>query len=202
MRKLFLNIVPSNNRDIHYISRDFEIFKELGFRFLLSYFVYSDVKNGDDVEFVTVLGNTGEQLAAYEAYKDEITNILKNRTERIHFTEIKIEDKFKVYPYAKIFKQIALLLKSDDCLYVDLTDGTKPFSTALLLAANYLDKITNEDGCVEQLVYSEATEETSNNNTRIVYDVTTLLYLNELVSSAKHGQKNQYDELLKMMIAD
>lgn len=195
-------LTPTN-----YISEDFAL-GDQNFAFPLSYVINNEVQSGDDVEIITAVergaGNVQQAGENYSKFQNEVTALLGERQVTPHFTEITIDKEFENQTFTKFFKDIALLINSNDLIYADVTFGMKVYTLSMFIALAYAVKAA-DDTELRCVLYSQrytGTDAAAEKNTAKLYDMTSLFYLNAIAGNAKAGQKQDLDNLFKMIISE
>ena len=203
MRKVFLSASLISKMDpekpTKYISDDFELSPN-NYQFPLSYLIDENVEEGDKVVIITAVTQTETPMQNYEAYKQEVLNIVKDKKIDIEFVEIKQTIEFDSLTFNQFFKEVANLIQDNDIIFTDITFGMKCYSISMFIALAYATKAGQNidlDTIIYAQKYSGNREEgiTSKN-----YDLTGLFSLNTLASNARTGQKKDLDNLLDFII--
>jgi len=203
MRKVFLSASLISKMDpekpTKYISDDFELSSN-NYQFPLSYLIDENVEEGDKVIIITAVTQTETPMQNYEAYKQEVLNIVKDKKIDIEFVEIKQTIEFDSLTFSQFFKEIANLIQDNDQLYVDFSFGMKPYTISMFVAVAYAEKAArNVD--VDTIIYAQ--KYSGNKEEGIiskVYDITGLFYLNAIAGNARPGQKHGLDKALGLII--
>lgn len=203
MRKVFLSASLISKMDpekpTKYISDDFKLSSN-NYQFPLSYLIDENVEEGDKVVIITAVTQTETPMQNYEAYKQEVLNIVKDKKIDIEFVEIKQTIEFDSLTFSQFFKEIANLIQDNDQLYVDFSFGMKPYTISMFVAVAYAEKAArNVD--VDTIIYAQ--KYSGNKEEGIiskVYDITGLFYLNAIAGNARPGQKHGLDKALGLII--
>ena len=214
MRKVFVSIMllgtlkPTQSSDsTQYVSDDFVIGEEQ-FNFPISYLINNEVKPGDEVEIITAVehGEGGVHTAVknYHIFVKEVQDILAERDVKLHFTEVEINKKFEDNTFTRFFRNIAELLYDNDVIYADFTFGMKAYSLSMFIALAYAVRAAKnvELRCLLYAQKYTGTDDAAEKNTSELCDITSLFYLNDIAGNAQAGQKQELDEIMRMIIKD
>ena len=132
----------------------------------------------------------------YKRFREQLRKCLPE----IHckITEIRIKYDESVQAHLHTFAKLIEHIQEDDTLYADITFGTKPLPIVEIMALNYALRI-KKNVKVECLSYGA---KNFNTDALAVYDVTSLLYMDEAINSmAKMGVENpleMIEDILKL----
>ena len=206
MRKVFLSIMLLGDiKPTRYISEDFML-GEQHYDFPLSYLVENEVQAGDEVEIITAVehgeGDVQTSVNNYKKYMEEIKRILANCGVTPHFTEVVTSKRFEDKTFTRFFKNVSSLLQEDDEIYADFTFGMKAYSLSMFIALAYAVKAARNID-LRCLLYAQkytGTDAAENKNTSELCDITSLFYLDAIAGNARSGQKEELDEVMKLII--
>lgn len=206
MRKVFLSIMLLGDiKPTRYISEDFML-GEQHHDFPLSYLVENEVQAGDDVEIITAVehgeGDVQTSVNNYKKYCEEIKQILANCGVTPHFTEVVTSKRFEDKTFTRFFKNVSSLLQEDDEIYADFTFGMKAYSLSMFIALAYAVKAARNID-LRCLLYAQkytGTDAAENKNTSELCDITSLFYLDAIAGNARSGQKEELDEVMRLII--
>lgn len=206
MRKVFMSIMLLGSiKPTQYISEDFML-SEQHYDFPLSYLIENEVQAGDEVEIITAVehGEGAVQTAInnYDKYMCEVKKILANCGVEPHFTEVITSKKLEDKTFTKFFKKITSLLEEDDEIYADFTFGMKAYSLSMFIALAYAVKAAHNID-LRCLLYAQkytGTDAAENKNTSELCDISSLFYLDAIAGNARAGQKEELDEVMRLII--
>lgn len=206
MRKVFLSIMLLGDiKPTRYISEDFML-GEQHYDFPLSYLVENEVQAGDEVEIITAVehgeGDVQTSVNNYKKYMEEIKRILANCGVTPHFTEVVTSKRFEDKTFTRFFKNVSSLLQEDDEIYADFTFGMKAYSLSMFIALAYAVKAARNID-LRCLLYAQkytGTDAAENKNTSELCDITSLFYLDAIAGNARSGQKEELDEVMRLII--
>lgn len=208
MRKVFMSsMLLQRIKATKYISEDVVIGEEQ-FNFPISYLINNEVKPGDEVEIITAVehGAGAVQTAVdnYHIFMEEVQAILTERSVKLHFTEVETNKKFADKTFTRFFRNIAELLHDNDLIYADFTFGMKAYSLSMFIALAYAVRAA-KNAELRCLLYAQkytGTDDQNSKDTSELCDITSLFYLNDIAGNAYAGQKQELDEIMRMIIRD
>lgn len=183
-----------------YISDDLKL-SEKKYKFPLTYLMESDIDLDDNVLVVTIVQmDKGAKFNSnYEAYKEEVSEVLGAKKANAEFVCLKESVEFTSRSFHLAFKQVAEVLKDEDFIYMDFSFGSKPYALSMFVACTYGIKACC-DADIAAVIYAEPYSKESSCSK--IYDLTGLFYLNELSGTAQPGEKHGLDNLLSFIMKD
>ena len=154
------------------------------------------VEEGEEITVITVVADYENTLKNYEALKMEIKKIEEEKSIKIHLKEVKIPNDNQLKVQLDVFGQLIDYISDEDKLYCDITYGTKVMNQVLNMGINYGYRVCKDviPGCI---VYGEKDHNTGEMK---IYDITSLIYLDEIVRvAAESGISNPKNAIKKMM---
>lgn len=214
MRKVFISAMPEAllaQKQISYISQDYDFdFDSKKYDFALSYFVDEQVKGSEDILFITLIkpnqyknhiqDNFSEEN--YTKYQNEIKQIINTKTNvNASFKKISCNEQFDGgHNIHVIFRDLVALINEDDTIFMDFTDGEKPYSLTMALATTTAISLCKNSELSEAIYCRE------NRQKREVQEIHTISGLGIMLSLAKEqfrpGEKQAFDTCLKTIIRD
>lgn len=208
MRKVFISTIKMKKEEQAPVfqSRDFDLGDKKFFA-PISYLMDANLEAGDDVLVLTGVTDTDVPRENYEHHlKPELQRILE--AHQVHYqiqevkepdidTEREIQDSLT---FSEFFRAIADCLQDGDRIYADMTYGMKCYTLGMFIAMAYAAK-AGVDVDVERMIYAQFYKgEKETPATSDIIDITSLFYINTMVSNAASGQKKSMDNFLKLMI--
>ena len=154
------------------------------------------VEEGEEITVITVVADYENTLENYEALKMEIKKIEEEKSIKVHLKEVKIPNDNQLKVQLDVFGQLIDYISDEDKLYCDITYGTKVMNQVLTMGINYGYRVCKDviPGCI---VYGEKDHNTGEMK---IYDITSLIYLDEIVRvAAESGISNPKNAIKKMM---
>ena len=205
MRKVFLSIMLLGQlKHTDYVSEDMEVAGK-HYEFPVTYLLANNAGSGEKVTVITAVEHADGPVHTaednYELFKQEATQALQANQATAEFIEIPTTKDFDSMTFSAFFQNVADLLQDGDELYADITFGQKPYSIALFVALAYAVRAARGAELM-QLIYSQrytGSDIPNDKNVSCLYELTNLFYLNEVAATAKPGQKENLDLLLKLI---
>lgn len=183
-----------------YISEDFELHGRQ-FMFPITYIVKNNAESGDEIEIATVMEKGTEErhkaLDNYKLFKDEINMVLAENGATAVFKEIYIENTFDTKSSKKYFKEIVDCIGEGDTVFADITFGIKIYSISMFVALNYAVQGT-KNADLDTVIYAwkyNSSVKAELAKKSVIYDVTSLFYLNALSGKVSDGERAVTDKL-------
>ena len=201
MRKVFLAMTMLGKvMTTKYISDDYDL-GDARFDFPLSYIAKKNIKENDQVVFVTALGDGEVEKQNYEKFKDEIVAISKLKNVEPQFVKVDAGSEFDSLTFNLFFRKIFDLLQEDDRIYMDITFGMKPYTLSMFIAMAFAAKVS-ENIHVEEVVYSQKYTGAGADgvSTSKLYDLSSIFYLNSIGGNLQTGKRKDAEQLLDFLI--
>ena len=208
MQKVFISPIKMKKAEQAPVfqSRDFDLGDKKFFA-PISYLMYANLESGDDVLVLTGVTDTDVPRENYEQHlKPELQRILEAHHVTYQIQEVKepdidtereIQDSLT---FSEFFRAVADCLQDGDRIYADMTYGMKCYTLGMFIAMAYAAK-AGVDVDVERMIYAQFYKgEKETPATSDIIDITSLFYINTMVSNAASGQKKSMDNFLKLMI--
>lgn len=110
---------------------------------------------------------------------------------------VEIESDEMVSTHAETFQKLLKYADNEDELYVCMTYGTKPLSTAVVMVAQYAYRV-KRNTLLSCVVYGGMDHETGKG---VVYDVTALIQLNEIVHTLAEQKIQNPEKMIEMILS-
>lgn len=133
--------------------------------------------------------------ANYDRFKEQLSKNLSNVNYKINEITIKYDESVETHlnTFIKIIEQI----NEGDIIFADITFGTKPLPIIEIMALNYALRIKKDVsvGCLSYGAFNFNSGEMS------VFDVTSLLYMDELVNNMAKMNVDNPIEMIKGILS-
>lgn len=132
--------------------------------------------------------------ANYERFKTQSAKVLSGIDFRINEISIRYDESVEAHlnTFARLIEQI----NEGDTVFADITFGTKPLPIIEIMALNYALRV-KKDVTVECLSYGELN---FNSYDLEIYDVTSLLYMDEIINNIAKMDVDDPLEIIKSML--
>lgn len=163
-------------------------------------------EDNEEVEIITVYTDDPEictdkergidiSKANYDRFKEQLSKNLSNVNYKINEITIKYDESVETHlnTFIKIIEQI----NEGDIIFADITFGTKPLPIIEIMALNYALRIKKDVsvGCLSYGAFNFNSGEMS------VFDVTSLLYMDELVNNMAKMNVDNPIEMIKGILS-
>lgn len=153
-------------------------------------------EKGEEITIVTVVSDYENTKANYETLKKAIDELADKKGFKVDYREIKIPYDNSLEVQLNVFSQLMDNISDGDKLFCDITYGTKVTNQILTMGVNYGYRVCKDviPGCI---VYGE---KDFNTNQMKIYDITSLIFLDEIVRiSAESRISNPTNMIKKFM---
>lgn len=154
------------------------------------------VEKGEEIMIITVVSDYENAIANYETFKDEVNKLADEKSFKVNFKEINIPNDNRLKIQLDMFEELIDYISDENKLYCDITYGTKVMNQVLTMGINYGYRVCKDviPGCI---VYGEKDHNTGEMK---IYDITSLIYLDEIVRvAAETGISNPKKAIKTMM---
>ena len=155
------------------------------------------VEKGEEIELITIVAEYENAEYHYELLKNEIEDLSKKKGFRYRKPrEVRVPYNNAINTELELFGKLIDCTSDGDTLYTCITYGSKPFPLIQIMALNYAYRIRKNVsiGCI---VYGELEH---NNNKGKVYDITSLLYIDEAVRLFAEQKIKNPTDLIKNLL--
>lgn len=176
----------NNNPDLEYGLTEFPIIPVIN--------AYAE--KGEQIEIVTVISDYENSKANYEKLKTEVEELSKIKGFEYNMKEIITAYNDELDTQLDMFGRLIDVTADDDILYADITYGSKVMTQVLNMALNYGYRIHNNValGCIVYGKYNHL------DNTGIIYDQTSLSYMDEIVRVLAESKIKNPAEKIKNLL--
>ncbi len=142
------------------------------------------VEPGEDTVLVPVIVDAEPEKSNYETLKTQLAEVCRLRgLNPPEIREVRIDPSQEVTVQAASFQKLIDCAEEDDELFADMTFGTKPQSTVLMMAVQYAYRI-KKNTSISRIVYGEVVRPNPKDDSTwygLVYDMTALIRMDEIV---------------------
>ncbi|WP_024861862.1 TM1812 family CRISPR-associated protein [Ruminococcus flavefaciens] len=178
---------PANNPSLGYD-------KETRFPIIPTINAYTE--NGEEIELINIFCNHENAKINYVPMKKEIDCISEEKNLKIVERTIDVPFNSSLEIQFKIFSELISFTNDNDMLFCDITYGTKVMNQVLTMAINYGYTIHN-DVTIGCMVYGEYDFV---KKIPIIYDITSLIYLNEIVKILADNKVSDPEKKIKAFL--
>lgn len=154
------------------------------------------VEEGEQIEVITIVSEYENAEYNYELLKDELETLSKKKGFTYALKEIRIPYNNAIDTELELFSKLIDCTNDEDTLYACITYGSKPFPLIQIMALNYAYRIRKNVsiGCI---VYGGVNH---NNKKMEIYDITSLLYIDETVRLMAEQKVENPTDLIKNLL--
>lgn len=154
------------------------------------------VEQGEDIELITIVSDYENAEYNYGLLKEEIEALSRKKGFRYTLKEVRVPYNNAINTELELFGKLIDCTADGDTLYACITYGSKPFPLIQIMALNYSYRIRKNVsiGCI---VYGAKDH---NNGNMEVYDITSLLYIDEAVRLMAEQKVENPTELIKNLL--
>ena len=150
----------------------------------------------EEIEVITIVSDYENAEYNYGLLKEEIDALSQKIGFKYTLKEVKIPYNNAIDTELELFSKLIDCTEDNDTLYACITYGSKPFPIIQIMALNYAYRIRKNVsiGCI---VYGAMNH---NNGAMEVYDITSLLYIDETVRLMAEQKIENPTELIKNLL--
>lgn len=154
------------------------------------------VEKGEDIELITIVSDYENAEYNYGLLKEEIEALSQKKGFRYTLKEVRVPYNNAIDTELELFGKLIDCTEDGDTLYACITYGSKPFPLIQIMALNYAYRIRKNVsiGCI---VYGAKDH---NNGNMEVYDITSLLYIDETVRLMAEQKVENPTDLIKNLL--
>ena len=154
------------------------------------------VEKGEDIEIITIVSDYENAEYNYGLLKEEIEALSQKNGFRYNLKEGRVPYNNAIDTELELFGKLIDCTADGDTLYACITYGSKPFPLIQIMALNYAYRIRKNVsiGCI---VYGAKDH---NNGSMEVYDITSLLYIDETVRLMAEQKVENPTDLIKNLL--
>lgn len=141
------------------------------------------VENGEEFAVVVVVTNTEDCKKNFKVFESELNAVCQRRGIVCReIQQVEIEEDQRVAAHVTTFQKLIDYVDDDDELFCCMTFGTKPLSTAVMMAVQYAYRV-KKNTSISCIVYGEIARPDKNPESWYgrVYDETALIQMDEIV---------------------
>lgn len=154
------------------------------------------VKQDEEIEIITIISDYENAEYNYGLLKEEIETLSKKKCFKYTLNEVRVPYNNAINTELELFGKLIDCTADGDTLYACITYGSKPFPLIQIMALNYAYRIRKNVsiGCI---VYGAKDH---NNENMEVYDITSLLYIDEAVRLMAEQKVQNPTDLIKNLL--
>ena len=155
------------------------------------------VDEGEEIELITIVSDYENAEYNYGLLKEEIESLSKKKGFKYTLKEVRVPYNNEIDTELGLFEKLIDCTADDDTLYACITYGSKPFPLIQIMALNYAYRIRKNVsiGCI---VYGA--KDHNESGKMKVYDITSLLYIDEAVRLMAEQKIENPTELIKNLL--
>lgn len=155
------------------------------------------VDEGEEIELITVVSDYKNAEYNYGLLKEEIEVLSQKNGFSYTLKEVRIPYNNEIETELELFGKLIDCTADGDTLYTCITYGSKPFPLIQIMALNYAYRIRKNVsiGCI---VYGA--KDHNEEGKMKVYDITSLLYIDETVRLMAEQKVDNPTELIKNLL--
>lgn len=155
------------------------------------------VEKGEEIELITIVAEYENAEYNYELLKGEIENLSKMKGFKYTLKEVRVPYNNAINTELELFGKLIDCTADEDTLYACITYGSKPFPLIQMMALNYAHRIKKNVsiGCI---VYGA--NDHNNKGKMTIYDITSLLYIDEAVRLMAEQKIENPTDLIKNLL--
>lgn len=153
-------------------------------------------EEGEQIEVITIVSEYENAEYNYGLLKEELDNLSKKKGFSYTLKEVRIPYNNAIDTELELFGKLIDCTADGDTLYACITYGSKPFPLIQIMALNYAYRIRKNVsiGCI---VYGAKDH---NNGNMAIYDITSLLYIDEAVHLMAEQKVENPTKLIKNLL--
>ena len=154
------------------------------------------VESGETIEIITIVSDYDNAKYNYELFKEEVSQLSQNKGFNYTMKAVSIPYDNSINTELELFGKLIDCMSDDDTLFACITYGSKPFPLVQIMALNYAYRIRKNVsiGCI---VYGAKDH---NNGNMEVYDITSLLYIDEAVRLMAEQKIENPTDMIKNLL--
>ena len=154
------------------------------------------VEKGEEITIITIVSAHENSIINYKTFKNAVNELAEKNSFKVNFEEINIPFDNSLEVQLDVFRQLISRINDNDKLFCDITFGTKVTNQVLTMSVNFGYRVCKDviPGCI---VYGEKDHNTGEMK---IYDITSLVYLDEFVRVAAESGIGNPLTAIKMMM--
>ena len=153
-------------------------------------------EEGEEIKVITVVSEYENAKKNYVSFKEELNVLAEKKKLKVNFIEISIPFSNGIDTQLDLFSKLIDQTADEDTLFCDTTYGSKPLSQILLMSVNYGYRI-HKDVIIGCTVYGEREH---NGNKLKIYDITSLIFIDEIVRTMAENKISNPTERIKSIL--
>lgn len=201
--KKFFSISPYQPKDkleksVYEAADNSNLFYNKKISFPILSVINAYAENNEEIEVYTVVPEYQNSKDNYEEFKKQIAELESEKNLKIMLKEIAVEYSDSLDTMLDLFQKMIDCVDENDKIYMCVTFGSKPLSIVQMMAVNYAYRVFKNIR-IGAIAYGKFDH---NSKKSIIFDETSLFYMDEIVRTlAQNGVKNP-KEIIKMFIND
>ena len=153
-------------------------------------------EEGEQIEVITIVSEYENAEYNYGLLKEELDKLSKKKGFSYTLKKVRVPYNNAIDTELELFGKLIDCTADGDTLYACITYGSKPFPLIQIMALNYAYRIRKNVsiGCI---VYGAKDH---NNGNMEIYDITSLLYIDEAVRLMAEQKVENPTELIKNLL--
>lgn len=153
-------------------------------------------EEGEQIEVITIVSEYENAEYNYGLLKEELDDLSKKKEFSYTLKEVRVPYNNAIDTELELFSKLIDCTADGDTLYACITYGSKPFPLIQIMALNYAYRIRKNVsiGCI---VYGAKDH---NNGNMEIYDITSLLYIDEAVRLMAEQKVENPTDLIKKLL--
>ncbi len=151
---------------------------------------------GENIEIITIVPCYENAIYNYELLKEEVAALAQKKGFTYTLKEVNVPYDNEIGTELELFEKLMDCTADNDTLYACITYGSKPFPLVQMMALNYAYRIRKNVsiGCI---VYGAKDH---NNGNMFIYDITSLLYIDEAVRLMAEQKVKNPTDIIKSLL--
>lgn len=148
------------------------------------------------IEIITICTDTADVVENAATFQTQLDEVQKKAGFSYKIKPLQIPHSETDDKHLALFSKLIESIDDEDELYACLTYGDKPTSLVMFLAINYAYKLKRAS--LETLVYGMIVSHAENKG--VLYDITSLFYLNSIVEKAEVFGDIDSEKIAKLLL--
>jgi hypothetical protein len=163
--------------------------------------IFNTAENNESIElYIIKIAETeqGKEISSIlmKQLEEELIQIEQQKNISIHYNIVAIQDRQTKKEHLALFNEFIGLLSDNDCIYLDITYGTKPTPIVMFAVLNYAYK-TKQNVTIDGIYYSRYQFD---ENKAYIYDITSIFIMNQIIEKIGETQDEDPDKIIKFLL--
>jgi hypothetical protein len=173
-------------------------------RYAINGILYNALKKGEEAKIIFILTD-GENSCSGEHRENfikEFEAINAGKSLSLSYADVKIPFQATKRTYNRLLVDLAETVPENAEIYADMTFGSKPEVLSLFCALKFVENFRN--AAIEYIVYGKVdfNKKTNEPENPMIFDLTSLYYLFDLIGSIEAADAEAGSKLLKDFFAE